>query len=155
MCANFCKHDSPLTFPKRLVFLKTDRYLDTFPCTLAFMLSAECLTLRIVAKIHGYLITYLEKIMDTSYKHYMKLTPNQLHTRLLERKTPPFQAEHIKRIVAEQQALHIQRTLEQSSLPAFGVSSCNPLKLSVTTCKVCCVTKVAKMMRDAKPWKRT
>ena len=105
MCANFCKHDSPLTFPRRLVFLKTDRYLDTFPCTLAFMPSAECLTLRIVAKIHGYLITYLEKIMDTSYKHYMKLTPNQLHTRLLERKTPPFQAEHIKRIVAEQQAM--------------------------------------------------
>jgi hypothetical protein len=69
------------------------------------MPSAECLTLRIVAKIHGYLITYLEKIMDTSYKHYMKLTPNQLHTRLLERKTPPFQAEHIKRIVAEQQAM--------------------------------------------------
>lgn len=42
--------------------------------------------------------------MDTSYKHYMKLTPNQLHTRLLKRKTPPMQAEHIKKIVAEQQA---------------------------------------------------
>ena len=42
--------------------------------------------------------------MDTHYEHYMKLTPNQLHTRLLERKVPPFQAEHIKRIVAEQQA---------------------------------------------------
>jgi len=106
MCANSRKLASPLTFPKRLVFLKTDRYLDTFPCILAFMRSAECLTLRIVAKINGYLITYLEKIMDTSYKHYMKLTPNQLHTRLLKRKTPPMQAEYIKKIVAEQQAEH-------------------------------------------------
>lgn len=42
--------------------------------------------------------------MDTSYKHYMNLTPNQLHARLVARKTPPFQAEHIKKIVAEQQA---------------------------------------------------
>ena len=43
--------------------------------------------------------------MDTSYKHYLKLSPNQLHTRLLKRKTPPMQADHIKRIVAEQQAM--------------------------------------------------
>lgn len=34
----------------------------------------------------------------------MNLTPNQLHARLVARKTPPFQAEHIKKIVAEQQA---------------------------------------------------
>jgi len=43
--------------------------------------------------------------MDTSYKHYIKLTPNQLHARLVARKTPPMQAEHIKKIVAEQQAM--------------------------------------------------
>jgi len=43
--------------------------------------------------------------MDTPYKHYLKLTPNQLHARLVARKTPPFQAESIKKIVAEQQAL--------------------------------------------------
>ena len=43
--------------------------------------------------------------MDTSYKHYIKLTPNQLHNRLIERKTPPMQAEHIKKTVAEQQAI--------------------------------------------------
>ena len=43
--------------------------------------------------------------MDTSYKHYIKLTPNQLHNRLIERKTPPMQAEHIKKTVAEQQAM--------------------------------------------------
>jgi hypothetical protein len=43
--------------------------------------------------------------MDTSYKHYIKLTPNQLHARLVARKTPPYQAESIKKIVAEQQAL--------------------------------------------------
>lgn len=43
--------------------------------------------------------------MDTSYKHYIKLTPNQLHARLVERKTPPMQAEHIKKTVAEQQAM--------------------------------------------------
>jgi hypothetical protein len=43
--------------------------------------------------------------MDTPYKHYIKLTPNQLHNRLIERKTPPMQAEHIKKIVAEQQAM--------------------------------------------------
>lgn len=42
--------------------------------------------------------------MDTSYEHYMKLTPNQLHARLVARKTPPYQADLIKRIVAEQQA---------------------------------------------------
>jgi len=43
--------------------------------------------------------------MDTPYKHYLKLTPNQLHARLVARKTPPYQAESIKKIVAEQQAL--------------------------------------------------
>jgi hypothetical protein len=43
--------------------------------------------------------------MDTPYKHYIKLTPNQLHARLVARKTPPYQAESIKKIVAEQQAL--------------------------------------------------
>jgi hypothetical protein len=69
------------------------------------MRSAECLTLRIVAKVHGYLNPQKAKIMDTSYKHYIKLTPNQLHARLVARKTPPYQAESIKKIVAEQQAL--------------------------------------------------
>ena len=54
--------------------------------------------------MHGYLRTLKAKIMDTSYKHYLKLTPNQLHARLVARKTPPFQADYIKRIVAEQQA---------------------------------------------------
>jgi hypothetical protein len=43
--------------------------------------------------------------MDTPYKHYIKLTPNQLHARLVARKTPPYQAESIKKIVAEQQAM--------------------------------------------------
>jgi hypothetical protein len=69
------------------------------------MRSAECLTLRIVAKVHGYLTPQKAKIMDTSYKHYIKLTPNQLHARLVARKTPPYQAESIKKIVAEQQAM--------------------------------------------------
>lgn len=54
--------------------------------------------------MHGYLRTLKAKIMDTPYKHYLKLTPNQLHARLVARKTPPFQADYIKRIVAEQQA---------------------------------------------------
>jgi len=54
--------------------------------------------------MHGYLQPQKAKIMDTSYKHYMHLTPNQLHARLLKRKTPPYQADLIKRIVAEQQA---------------------------------------------------
>jgi hypothetical protein len=69
------------------------------------MRSAECLTLRIVAKVHGYFTPQKAKIMDTSYKHYIKLTPNQLHARLVARKTPPYQAESIKKIVAEQQAM--------------------------------------------------
>lgn len=69
------------------------------------MRSAECLTLRIVAKVHGYLTPQKAKIMDTSYKHYIKLTPNQLHARLVARKTPPMQAEFIKKTVAEQQAM--------------------------------------------------
>ena len=62
MCVYFLKLDHPCKPCRVKAFLKTDRYLDTFPCILAFMLSAECLTLRIVAKIHGYLINYLEKI---------------------------------------------------------------------------------------------
>lgn len=68
------------------------------------MRSPDCPIVRIVAKMHGYLRTLKAKIMDTSYKHYLKLTPNQLHARLVARKTPPFQADYIKRIVAEQQA---------------------------------------------------
>ena len=105
MCVYFRKPDQPCKPCRVKAFLKTDRYLDTFTCTLAFMRSAECLTLRIVAKVHGYLTPQKAKIMDTSYKHYIKLTPNQLHARLVARKTPPYQAESIKKIVAEQQAL--------------------------------------------------
>jgi len=105
MCVHFRKLDPPCKPCRVKAFLKTDRYLDTFTCTLAFMRSAECLTLRIVAKVHGYLTPQKAKIMDTPYKHYIKLTPNQLHARLVARKTPPYQAESIKKIVAEQQAL--------------------------------------------------
>ena len=105
MCVYFLKPDHPCKPCRVKAFLKTDRYLDTFTCILAFMRSAECLTLRIVAKVHGYLTPQKAKIMDTSYKHYIKLTPNQLHARLVARKTPPYQAESIKKIVAEQQAL--------------------------------------------------
>ncbi len=105
MCVYFLKLGQPCKPCRVKAFLKTDRYLDTFTCTLAFMRSAECLTLRIVAKVHGYLTPQKAKIMDTPYKHYIKLTPNQLHARLVARKTPPYQAESIKKIVAEQQAL--------------------------------------------------
>ena len=105
MCVYFCKLDKSCKPCRVKAFLKTDRYLDTFNCILAFMRSAECLTLRIVAKVHGYLTPQKAKIMDTSYKHYIKLTPNQLHARLVARKTPPYQAESIKKIVAEQQAM--------------------------------------------------
>ena len=105
MCVYFLKPDHPCKHCRVKAFLKTDRYLDTFTCILAFMRSAECLTLRIVAKVHGYLTPQKAKIMDTSYKHYIKLTPNQLHARLVARKTPPYQAESIKKIVAEQQAM--------------------------------------------------
>ena len=105
MCVYFRKLDKYCKPCRVKAFLKTDRYLDTFTCTLAFMRSAECLTLRIVAKVHGYLTPQKAKIMDTPYKHYIKLTPNQLHARLVARKTPPYQAESIKKIVAEQQAL--------------------------------------------------
>ena len=105
MCVYFRKPDHPCKPCRVKAFLKTDRYLDTFTCILAFMRSAECLTLRIVAKVHGYLTPQKAKIMDTSYKHYIKLTPNQLHARLVARKTPPYQAESIKKIVAEQQAM--------------------------------------------------
>ena len=105
MCVYFRKPDHPCKPCRVKAFLKTDRYLDTFTCILAFMRSAECLTLRIVAKVHGYLTPQKAKIMDTPYKHYIKLTPNQLHARLVARKTPPYQAESIKKIVAEQQAL--------------------------------------------------
>jgi hypothetical protein len=104
MCAHSRNLGHPALRFNPLAFCKTDRYLDTFPDTLAFMRSPDCLTLRIVAKVHGYLTLKKAKIMDTSYKHYMNLTPNQLHARLIARKTPPFQAEHIKKIVAEQQA---------------------------------------------------
>jgi len=105
MCVYFRKLDKSCKPCRVKAFLKTDRYLDTFSDTLAFMRSAECLTLRIVAKVHGYLTPQKAKIMDTSYKHYIKLTPNQLHARLVARKTPPYQAESIKKIVAEQQAM--------------------------------------------------
>ncbi len=105
MCVYFLKLGQPCKPCRVKAFLKTDRYLDTFTCTLAFMRSAECLTLRIVAKVHGYLTPQKAKIMDTPYKHYIKLTPNQLHARLVARKTPPMQAEFIKKTVAEQQAL--------------------------------------------------
>ena len=105
MCVYFRKLDKSCKPCRVKAFLKTDRYLDTFTCILAFMRSAECLTLRIVAKVHGYLTPQKAKIMDTSYKHYIKLTPNQLHARLVARKTPPYQAESIKKIVAEQQAM--------------------------------------------------
>lgn len=105
MCVYFRKLDKSCKPCRVKAFLKTDRYLDTFNCILAFMRSAECLTLRIVAKVHGYLTPQKAKIMDTSYKHYIKLTPNQLHARLVARKTPPYQAESIKKIVAEQQAM--------------------------------------------------
>lgn len=105
MCVYFRKLDKSCEPCRVKAFLKTDRYLDTFTCILAFMRSAECLTLRIVAKVHGYLTPQKAKIMDTSYKHYIKLTPNQLHARLVARKTPPMQAEFIKKTVAEQQAL--------------------------------------------------
>ena len=105
MCVYFRKLDKSCKPCRVKAFLKTDRYLDTFTCILAFMRSAECLTLRIVAKVHGYFTPQKAKIMDTSYKHYIKLTPNQLHARLVARKTPPYQAESIKKIVAEQQAM--------------------------------------------------
>ena len=105
MCVYFRKLDKSCEPCRVKAFLKTDRYLDTFTCILAFMRSAECLTLRIVAKVHGYLTPQKAKIMDTSYKHYIKLTPNQLHARLVARKTPPMQAEFIKKTVAEQQAM--------------------------------------------------
>ena len=105
MCVYFRKLDKSCEPCRVKAFLKTDRYLDTFSDTLEFMRSAECLTLRIVAKVHGYLTPQKAKIMDTSYKHYIKLTPNQLHARLVARKTPPMQAEFIKKTVAEQQAM--------------------------------------------------
>lgn len=66
--------------------------------------------------------------MDTSYKHYMKLTPNQLHTRLLERKTPPMQADQIKRIVAEQQALHKSENARTKQLTRLWREFMQPLE---------------------------
>lgn len=55
MCVYFRKLDKFYKPCRVKAFLKTDRYLDTFTCILAFMRSTECLTLRIVAKVHGYL----------------------------------------------------------------------------------------------------
>ena len=66
--------------------------------------------------------------MDTSYKHYMNLTPNQLHARLLKRKTPPFQADHIKRIVAEQQALRKSENARTKQLTRLWREFMQPLE---------------------------
>ena len=55
MCAHSRKLDKPCKPCSLKAFCKNDRYLDTFWRTLAFMRSAGCPSLRIVAKMHGYL----------------------------------------------------------------------------------------------------